>query len=68
MKIWTSEKMKFQIFSEPISYVISIYLDYKIEYFYRENRYILMLLFKHLPVQITSRVQLSWVICLGSIV
>ena len=37
VKIRTSEKMKFRIFSELISYVISIYFDYKIEYFYREK-------------------------------
>ena len=37
VKIRTSEKLKFQIFSELISYVISIYFDYKIEYFFREK-------------------------------
>ena len=37
MKIRTSEKLKFQIFSELISYVIPIYFDYEIEYFYREK-------------------------------
>ena len=37
----------------------------KIEYFYRENRYTLMRLFKHLQVQITTGGQLSGVNCPG---
>ena len=37
MKIRTNKKIKIPFFSELISFVISIYFDYKIEYFYREN-------------------------------
>ena len=37
MKFGHPKKLKFQIFSELISYVISIYFDYKIEYFDREK-------------------------------
>ena len=60
LKFRTSKKLKFQMFSELISYVISIYFYYKINYFYCEKPLRLnMLLFKHPQVQITTRGQLS---------
>ena len=46
--------LKFQIFSELISYVISIYFDYKIEHFDREKPLLL-----NYVVQTPTRGQLS---------
>ena len=59
VKIWTPEILNSNFSQSSVSsYVISIYFDCKIE-FYRENRHTLILLIKHLQLQIIRRGKMS---------